>query len=105
MSLRLLVGFLVVYVKWIAAVIAAYLAYRWWRVAWVRRCAVVDAWEREQKAIAARADQQHGWVLTGDPRGTYGEGAADDGRDRARSAGGWASFSVCTPDEWANRWS
>ena len=79
MSLRLLVGFLVVYVKWIAAVIAAYLAYRWWRVAWVRRCGVVDAWEREQdawereqKAIAARADQQHGWVLTG---GTYGEGA------------------------------
>ena len=72
MSLRLLVGFLVVYVKWIAAVIAAYLAYRWWRVAWVRRCAVVDAWEREQKPIAAGADQQHGWVLTG---GTYGEGA------------------------------
>jgi len=71
-SLRLLVGFLVVYVKWIAAVIAAYLAYRWWRVACVPRCAVVDAWEREQKAIAARADQQHGWVLTG---GTYGEGA------------------------------
>ena len=43
MSLRLLVGFLVVYVKWIAAVIAAYLAYQRWRVAWVRRCAVVDA--------------------------------------------------------------
>ncbi|QFS91531.1 hypothetical protein FIV07_12250 [Mycobacterium sp. THAF192] len=26
----------------------------------------------EHAAIAARADQQHAWVLAGDPRGTYG---------------------------------
>jgi hypothetical protein len=31
-----------------------------------------DAWEREQKAIAKRAEQQHVWVMAGDPRGTYG---------------------------------
>jgi hypothetical protein len=24
-------------------------------------------------AIAARADQQHAWVMAGDPRGTYGD--------------------------------
>jgi hypothetical protein len=32
----------------------------------------VDAWQAEQRATAARADQQHAWVLAGDPRGTYG---------------------------------
>ena len=72
----LLVGFLVVYVKWIAAVIAAYLAYRWWRVAWVALGGVVvDAWEREQKAIAARARQtsEHGFGCS--PVGPTGEGA------------------------------
>jgi hypothetical protein len=26
-------------------------------------------------AIIARADQQHNWVMAGDPRGTFGEGA------------------------------
>ena len=40
--------------------------------AWVRHCAVADAWGREQRAIAARSDQQHAWALAGDPRGTYG---------------------------------
>src|SRR5271163_735292 len=28
---------------------------------------------REQCALAARADEQHAWVLAGDERGTYGE--------------------------------
>lgn len=27
----------------------------------------------EHNAIAARADQQHAWVLAGDPRGMYGD--------------------------------
>jgi len=72
LSLLLLVGFIVAYFKWIAAAIAAWFACRWGRVAWVRHCAAADAWEREQRAIAKRADQQHAWVLAGDPRGTYG---------------------------------
>lgn len=71
-SVLLLVGFVVAYFKWIAAAVASYIAYRWARTAWVRHCAAADAWEREQKAIAARADQQHAWALGGDPRGTYG---------------------------------
>jgi len=33
------------------------------------RPAATDAWEREQRAIAARADQQHTWALAGDLRG------------------------------------
>jgi hypothetical protein len=71
-SLLLLVGFVGAYFKWIAAAIAVWVAYRWGRKAWVRHGAAADAWQREQKAIAARADQQHAWVMAGDPRGTYG---------------------------------
>jgi hypothetical protein len=72
-SLLLLVGFIGAYFKWIALAVAAYLAYRGGRVAWVRHCEAADAWAAEQKAIAARADQQHAWVMAGDPRGTYGD--------------------------------
>jgi hypothetical protein len=45
LSLLLLVGFVVAYFKWIAAAVAAYLAWRWGRVAWVRHCAAADAAE------------------------------------------------------------
>jgi hypothetical protein len=31
--------------------------------------AEADRWDR----LGARADQQHAWVMLGDPRGTYGE--------------------------------
>jgi hypothetical protein len=75
LGILLVVGFVVAYLKWIVAAVAAYLAYRWGRVVWVRHCAAADAWQREQAAIAARADQQHAWVLAGDPRGTYGAGS------------------------------
>jgi hypothetical protein len=40
------------------------------RAAWGQHCEAADA--SELKAIAARADQQHRWVMGGDPRGTYG---------------------------------
>ncbi len=57
-TLLLLVGYVVAYFKWIAAAVVAYLAYRWGRVAWIRRCAAADAWEHE---IAQRTseEQQH----------------------------------------------
>jgi hypothetical protein len=66
------VGLIIRYFWWIAAVAAAYLSYRWGRGAWARHCAAADAWKAEQRATAARADQQHAWTLAGDPRGTYG---------------------------------
>ena len=66
-SLLLLVGFIGAYFKWIALAVAAYLAYRWGSRAWPRHCADVDAWDLEQRAIAKRADQQHAWVMAGDP--------------------------------------
>jgi hypothetical protein len=71
-SLLLLVGFIGAYFKWIAAALAVYLAWRWGRVAWARHSAALDAWEREQRALAARADQQHNQVMRGDERGIYG---------------------------------
>jgi hypothetical protein len=37
------------------------------------RQAALAAKQRRHAAIAARADQQHQWVLAGDPRGTYGD--------------------------------
>lgn len=51
----------------------------WWLLAaaslaailhWLHHRARTQA--AEHAAIAARADQQHAWVLAGDPRGTYG---------------------------------
>jgi nitrate/nitrite transporter NarK len=49
-----------------------------WLVRYGMRAADLS-WEREQSKrrrlaeLAARADQQHEWVMRGDPRGTYGE--------------------------------
>ncbi|MDT5052968.1 MAG: hypothetical protein QOF66_1334, partial [Mycobacterium sp.] len=67
------VGLIIRYFWWIALVVAAWFGYRWGRVAWARHCAAADAWAVEQKAIAARADQQHAWVMAGEDRGVYGE--------------------------------
>jgi hypothetical protein len=68
----LLVGFMVKYWWLVALVLAAVVVWKfgpgWWR----RYQASVAAEERRLAAIAARADQQHAWVLAGDPRGTYG---------------------------------
>jgi hypothetical protein len=47
-----------------AAVIVYKRAPGWW--------AAVTAEQRRLVEVAARADQQHAWVLAGDPRGTYG---------------------------------
>jgi hypothetical protein len=68
----LLVGFVGAYFWWIVAALAAvalvYFARRWWLAH--HEC-VADR-EAEHAAIAARADQQHAWVLAGDDRGIYG---------------------------------
>jgi hypothetical protein len=72
LSLLLLVGLVGAYFKWIAAAVAVWFAFRWGVSRWARHCAAVDAWELEQKAIAARADRQHRWVMSGDDCGVYG---------------------------------
>jgi hypothetical protein len=42
------------------------------RAWWAAHEASVAAEEERLAGIAARADQQHAWVMAGDPRGTYG---------------------------------
>ncbi|MDT5333409.1 MAG: hypothetical protein QOF31_4706 [Mycobacterium sp.] len=66
------VGLIIRYFWWIAAAAAIVMAVKWIPRFWERHKAAVDAWKAEQRAIAARADQQHAWTLAGDPRGTYG---------------------------------
>jgi hypothetical protein len=63
----LLVGFMLKYWWVIALVVAAVILYKRVPVWWAAHEAAVAA-ERERVAgIAARADQQHRWVLAGDP--------------------------------------
>ena len=68
----LVVGLVGAYFWWIVAALAAvalvYFARRWW-LAHRQRVAEREA---EHAAIAARADQQHAWVLAGDDRGVCG---------------------------------
>jgi hypothetical protein len=71
-GILLLVGFIGAYFWPIVAALAAvglvYFGRRWW----LAECQRMAALKAEHAAIAARADQQHAWVLRGDPRGTYG---------------------------------
>jgi hypothetical protein len=73
----LVVGFVLHYFGWIAAAAAVVIAVKSAPELWARHQAAADAWQAEQRAIAARADQQHAWALAGDPRGTYGEKGTD----------------------------
>ncbi|MET0758513.1 MAG: hypothetical protein ABWY39_11440 [Mycobacterium sp.] len=68
----LLVGFIIKFIWWIlgaAALIGSFYVVR----AIVRTDrAAREAYAKYQAQIAARADQQHRWVLEGDDRGIYG---------------------------------
>jgi hypothetical protein len=73
----------------LAGLIVAALIIKYWPViigmiglivaaCWGRRLADrhaerVEAARRRLAGIVVRADQQHAWVMQGDPRGTYGE--------------------------------
>ncbi len=79
----LLVGFVLKYWWLIALVVAAVAAWKHAPEVWARHQAAVAAERRRFAAIVARADQQHAWVLAGDPRGTYGAGFAGEGSQTA----------------------
>ena len=85
-SALLLLGFVLHYFWWLAAAAAIVIAVKWAPRVWDRHRAAVDAWQAEQRAIAARADQQHAWTLAGDPRGTYGTGFNQLEAERNRTA-------------------
>jgi hypothetical protein len=68
----LVVGFIGAYFWWIvaaAAVVGAVLVTR--RMLRAAQAQAADLAARNAE-LAARADQQHQWVMAGDPRGVYG---------------------------------
>jgi hypothetical protein len=67
------VGLIIRYFWWIALVAAAVIVCKRAPGWWAAHEAAVEAELRRLAAIAARADQQHAWVMAGDPRGTYGD--------------------------------
>ena len=77
------VGFMLKFWWFIALVVAAAVAWKCAPEMWARRQAAVAAERRRFAAIVARADQQHAWVLAGDPRGTYGTTFAGEGSQTA----------------------
>jgi hypothetical protein len=71
--LLLAVGLVVRYWWLIAAVVGLIVAAHWTRLAVDRHAERVNAERRRLAEFAARAEEQHAWVLTGDERGVYGE--------------------------------
>ena len=79
--------------RWVLLVVlgvAVLLAVLWWAInAWDRRD---DARRAIDAELAARADQQHAWVLAGDDRGVYGDYAPKQPIELVQSQ---------VPDDWA----
>ena len=72
-----LIGLIIKYIWWILAALGLVLTF-WIITSCVRHYQSVEAARRRRAAeIAARADQQHRWVLDGDHRGIYGEEGAE----------------------------
>lgn len=57
----------------IAGIIGLIVAVHWGRRAAYRHAERVEAERRRLAETAARADQQHEWVMQGDARGIFGE--------------------------------
>jgi hypothetical protein len=72
----LVVVALVVKFWWlIAGIVGVIVAVHWGRRLADHRAARVEAECRRLAGLVDRADQQHVWVMQGDPRGTFGESA------------------------------
>jgi hypothetical protein len=71
--LLIFVGFVVKFWVWIAVAFGAAIVFGLllWAAFYAARR--VDAREHARLAIAARAEQQHAWVLAHDDRGIYGD--------------------------------
>lgn len=72
-AVLLAIGFIVAHFWWFAAAVLWFaLVYSWVQAfgSWRAGTAELDA---ARAAVVARCDQQHAWVMAGDPRGTFGE--------------------------------
>lgn len=57
----------------IVGIVAVVVAVYWGRRAAARHAERIAADRRRLAGLAARADQQHEWIMGGDERGVYGE--------------------------------
>ena len=71
-ALLVAVGLVVKFWWLIAAVAGMFCAAHWTRLAVDRHTERIVTERRRLAGLVARADQQHNWVMQGDPRGTYG---------------------------------
>lgn len=72
LGLLFLIGFIGLYFWWIVAIAAVAAAVWFGMRAWkASEKRAVEA-AKVRAAVARRADQQHGWALSGDDRGVFG---------------------------------
>jgi hypothetical protein len=72
-GLLLLVGLVLAYWQWVLALVVVILAVKAAPVAWREWQAEQGAERRRLQGFIARADQQHLWSMSGDPRGMHGD--------------------------------
>lgn len=68
----ILVGLVAAFWKWILLIVVIVLVVKAAPAAWQEHQAELARRAGLAAAMAARADQQHAWWMSGDPRGTYG---------------------------------
>jgi nitrate/nitrite transporter NarK len=71
-GLLFLVGVVVVYWKWAVAIVVVVLAVMAASIAWRELQGERSAERARRRGLIARADQQHLWAMSGDPRGVHG---------------------------------
>jgi hypothetical protein len=77
LGLLLLIGIIIKFIRWILGAAALVGLFFVLRAVMRESHKRADARTRQCNAIAARADQQHNWVLQGDDRGIYGPQGAE----------------------------
>lgn len=87
--LFLVIWFIVKFFWWIVAASTMVAGYYLLRAVVRDRQAQRAAFTAHCAQIAAHADQQHEWVLSGDDRGIYGPRGAALMREIGATAGGW----------------
>ena len=104
-GLLLIVAAVIKFIWWIIGAIAIVIAFFIVRAIIRNNNAQAEARRRADAGIAARADQQHDWVLRGDDRGIYGpEGAKTHALHRRRNFRGDCTLhTTAANDVWAAR--
>jgi hypothetical protein len=76
LGILFLVGLVIKFIWWILGALALVAAYYVIRAAVRQNNAATAVRHQRMAELAARADQQHNWVMQGDDRGTYGPDCA-----------------------------